>query len=182
MHYEKRKPGIWIFFEMKKELFSDKKEVNKFVIKPSFLTSHFGKKIRTKRFGLWPLPVKCDNTELLINVTKLGINKMRQDEFVSFDIIWKSSRGKIWKGLYRLFLFIIHRIESVWFIKENGSNMIKEKWFPDFQIVLVGRRTLRTQLQYSKFAQQCKLNINDKLVRYQPITKKSSLSHDTCYN
>ena len=60
--------------------------------------------------------------------------------------------------------------------------MKKEKWFPDFQIVLVGRRTLRTQLQYSKFAQQCKLNINDKLARYQPITKKSSLSHDTCYN
>ena len=32
------------FFEMKKELFSDKKEVNKFVIKPSFLTSCFGGK------------------------------------------------------------------------------------------------------------------------------------------
>ena len=46
---------------------------------------------------------------------------------------------------------------------------------------LVESRKLRTQL-YSELARQCKLNVDDKLARYQLITKKSSLSHGTCYN
>ena len=59
------------------------------------LISHesFWEKIKTKKFGLWPLSIKCDNTELLFYVTKLRMNKLRWDEFVPFDIIWKTSSG-----------------------------------------------------------------------------------------
>ena len=53
----------------------------------------FREKIKTKKFGLWPLSIKCDNTELLFYVTKLRMNKLRWDEFVPFDIIWKTSSG-----------------------------------------------------------------------------------------
>ena len=53
----------------------------------------FWEKIKTKKFGLWPLSIKCDNTELLFYVTKLRMNKLRWDEFVPFDIIWKTSSG-----------------------------------------------------------------------------------------
>ena len=56
-------------------------------MKPSFPTSHFWEKIKTRKFGLSPLSIKCDNTELLIHVTKLRINKLRRDVFVPFDII-----------------------------------------------------------------------------------------------
>ena len=93
--YEKRKPGIWkLFFEMKKGYSVTRKRSISLSYQTFISHESFWEKIRTKIFGLWPLPVKCDNTELLINVTKLGMNKMRHDEFVPFDIIWKTSSGK----------------------------------------------------------------------------------------
>ena len=58
---------------------------------------------------------------------------------------------------------------------------MKKKMVQYFHIILVETRKLRTQL-HSEFARQCKLNIYDKLARYQPITKKSFFSHDTCYD
>ena len=79
--------------KLKKGLFSHQKEFNNFVIWNLDFPRVILGKIKTNKFGLWPLSIKCDNTELLIYVTKLRMNKLRRDEFVPFDIIWKTSSG-----------------------------------------------------------------------------------------
>ena len=95
VHYEKRKAAhLKTFFSKSTKDYS---VTRKRSISLSYETlisyESFWEKIKTKKFGLWPLSIKCDNTELLIYVTQLKMNKLRRDEFVPFDIIRKTSSG-----------------------------------------------------------------------------------------
>ena len=171
VNYEKRKPGIWktIFRHEERIIQSQERGQKVCHMKTSFPTIHFGKN-KDKIFGLWRLSMKCDNTELLIYVAKLRMNKLRRDEFVPFDtsklpVEWTVTVPTVSFHCPLNRLSVIHR-------RSMETRWKKEKCFLAFHIILVESRKLRTQL-YSEFAPQCKLNINDKLARYKPITKKS---------
>ena len=172
VHYEKRKAAhLKTFFSKSTKDYS---VTRKRSISLSYETlisyESFWEKIKTKKFGLWPLSIKCDNTELLIYVTKLRMNKLRRDEFVPFDT---SKLPVEWTVTVPTVSFHcpLNRL-SVIYRRSMETRWKKEKCFLAFHIILVESRKLRTQL-YSEFAPQCKLNINDKLARYKPITKKS---------